>query len=224
MLPSPLGGRGRGEGEDRGNEDLQTVYAGPMWPFNPFYFGLYGGSESAGFLNSDPAAGPFLGKNGYQSVETCLVFRRQLHGPVNVADGRFPGLRRRYEIAAVPKGGKGTWWRECVLGPVELIEFRVQESATGQTVARAAAWEMEAYVERWGEPAVGLVELEVRPDLRRQGLAKLLMCQVFRCLQDQYFNLMEIQTMEKNAAAVKLFRGLGFEQVDVGHSYKKDEG
>ncbi len=46
------------------------------------------------------------------------------------------------------------------------------------------------------------------------------MCQVFRCLQDQYFNLMEIQTMEKNAAAVKLFRGLGFEQVDVGHSYK----
>ncbi len=52
---------------------------------------------------------------------------------------------------------------------MELIEFRMQESATGQTVARAAAWEMEAYVERWGEPAVGLVELEVRPTCAARG-------------------------------------------------------
>ncbi len=43
-----------------------TIEAGPMPPNNPFYLGLYGGSESAGFLESDAAADPFLLRRGYQ--------------------------------------------------------------------------------------------------------------------------------------------------------------
>ena len=37
-----------------------TLGAGRMFPHNPFYFGLYGGSEASGVLESDKAAGPFL--------------------------------------------------------------------------------------------------------------------------------------------------------------------
>lgn len=199
----------------------QEIFAGPVWPLNPFYFGLYGGSDSAGFLASDRTAQPFLTKHGYRIVEKCVVFQKHLAGAIHVTDGRFAGLRRRFEFTPEARKGPGTWWRECVLGPVEFIEFHLREGASGRSVAQVCAWEMEAYHERRGEPSVGLIDLEVRPEFRRQGLAKFLLAQVFRYLQEQYFSLVEIHAMERNQGAIQLFHALGFEQVDQGLSYQK---
>ena len=58
-------------------------------------------------------------------------------------------------------------------------------------------------------------------EMRRQGLAKFLIAQVLRYLQDQFFSLIEIQTRADNTAAVNLLCSLGFEQVDAGHIYRK---
>jgi ribosomal protein S18 acetylase RimI-like enzyme len=204
---------------DRG---ARTLYAGPMRPLNPFYLGLYGGSELPGFLASDPAAGPFLERRGYKAWDTCLVFQRRLALSVSAADARFPALRRRYELRLVPPGGVGTWWQECVLGPLEPLEFRLEDTQTNRVAARAGVWEMEGFSFRWGLPAAGIVDVHVGEDLRRQGLGKFLLTQLIRYLQDQYFGLVEVQTMERNEAAVKLYRGLGFEQVDVGRVYKRE--
>jgi ribosomal protein S18 acetylase RimI-like enzyme len=68
---------------------------------------------------------------------------------------------------------------------------------------------------------LGVIDLWVRDDLRRQGLAKLLLAQVLRQLQEQFFALAEIQAPADNAAAVGLLKGLGFEQVDTGCSYRR---
>jgi ribosomal protein S18 acetylase RimI-like enzyme len=201
----------------------KTLFAGPMQPLNPFYLALYGGSDLPGFLTSDPDAEPFFTKRGYRTWETRLVFHRKLDQPINIADGRFPGIRRRYEVRALPQIPIGTWWRECVLGPLEPVEFRLEELESGRPVARAAAWEMEGFSWRWNQPSVAIVELEVREDLRRQGLAKFLLGQILRYLKDQYFGIVEIQTMKQNEPAINLYRGLGFEQVDVGHLYRREE-
>jgi ribosomal protein S18 acetylase RimI-like enzyme len=200
----------------------RTLYAGSMRPLNPFYFGLYGGSELPGFLDSDKAAGPFLEHHGYQPVETCLVFQRTLDRPINVADGRFANVRRRFEVRVVPRVGVRSWWQECVLGFVEPLEFRLDETQTGQVAARAEVWEMEGFSWRWGLPAVGIIDLSVHPDFRRQGLAKFLMTHILRYLQDQYFGIVEIQTMQRNQPAVNLFRAVEFEQVDFGRVYRRD--
>ncbi|OYW12897.1 MAG: hypothetical protein B7Z55_17760, partial [Planctomycetales bacterium 12-60-4] len=56
----------------------KTLQAGPAAPNDPFYFGLYGGSQPAGFLDSDPAAKPFFGKLGYEPLAQHLVFQRSL--------------------------------------------------------------------------------------------------------------------------------------------------
>src|SRR5262249_6394685 len=48
----------------------RSLSAGNVFPGNPFYFGLYGGSQSAGFLESDRTAGPFLGRHGYRVGHT----------------------------------------------------------------------------------------------------------------------------------------------------------
>jgi ribosomal protein S18 acetylase RimI-like enzyme len=200
----------------------RTLYAGPMRPLNPFYLGIYGGSELPGFLASDPDAGPFLEKRGYRPWDTCLVFQRRLAAAVNVPDPRFLGLRRRFELRVVPRVGTETWWQECVLGTLEPVEFRLEDALTNRVVARADVWEMEGFTFRWGLPAAGVLALQVREDLRRQGLGKFLMTHILRHLQDQYFGIVEVQTMEKNEAAVNLYRGLGFEQVDVGRVFRRD--
>jgi ribosomal protein S18 acetylase RimI-like enzyme len=222
--------RRRGVGSEllrRGEDYLrqrgaQAITAGGVFPFNPFYFGLYGGSESAGFLESNATAGPFLARHKYRAVQTYKVLHRSLRGSVNVADGRFAALRRRCEFRVEARTGPGTWWREAVLGPLELHDFRLEEKATGQPLARATVWEMEGFSRAWNEPSVGLVEVEVAPGQRRQGLAKFLLAQTCRYLQDQYFTMIEVQTPESNEAAVKLYHCLGFQPVDTGHVYRRE--
>jgi ribosomal protein S18 acetylase RimI-like enzyme len=200
----------------------RTLDAGSTALANPFYFGLYGGSESAGILASDAAGEPFLARHGYRPRHTFVVLQRRLSGTGNITDGRFPALRRRFEVRVRPRQGPATFWREAVLGPIELIDFLLEEKTTGQAVARATVWEMDGFSQRWNESAIGLVDLEVRSDLRRQGLARFLLAQTFRYLQDQYFSAVEVQTMDQNEAAVKLYHGVGFEQVDQGHTYRRE--
>jgi GNAT superfamily N-acetyltransferase len=206
--------RGRGARE---------LYAGPLHPRNPFTFALYGGSQSAGFLDSDPLARPFFERHGYRPRPTRLVFHRPLEQPPTVADGRFPAYRQRYEILAVPRHGLSRW-DEAVIGPVELHEYRLQDKAGGRLVARATAWEMETFAPRWNEHAVGIVEADVVPELRRQGLAKFLLAQLLRHLHEQFFTLVEVHIDEGDAVAAGLFRGLGFEAIDAGRAYRKEDG
>jgi ribosomal protein S18 acetylase RimI-like enzyme len=199
----------------------RTLYAGPLRPMSPFYLGLYGGSEPAGFLASDSAAEPFLLRNGYRAQESSFVFHRQLTKPVNVADGRFAGIRRQYDVVVAPLTGVASWWQECMLGPLELIEFRLEDQQTRQVAARVRAWEMEGFSYRWNLPAVGLVDIWVRPELRRQAMAKFLLWRILLYLQEQYFLLTEAQSMQANEPAIKLYQALGFEQVDTGRVYQK---
>jgi ribosomal protein S18 acetylase RimI-like enzyme len=198
-----------------------TIYAGPMRPFNPFYLGLYGGSESAGFLASDAVAEPFLARHGYLRHDTALVFQRRLEGAINVNDPRFLTVRRRFELVAQPRRGTGTWWQECTLGPIEVLDVLLRDKVSGTVAARAAAWEMLGFCQRWGAPAVGIMDLDVSPALRRQGLAKFVLVHLLRHVQEQFFSLVEVQANERNEPAVRLYRGLGFEQVDTGHTYRK---
>ena len=70
-------------------------------------------------------------------------------------------------------------------------------------------------------PVVGILDLEVREGLRRQGLAKFVLVHLLRHVQEQFFSLVEVQANERNEAALRLYRGLGFEQVDTGRTYRK---
>jgi ribosomal protein S18 acetylase RimI-like enzyme len=199
-----------------------VILAGEGAPNNPFYFGLYGGSESSGFLASDTASEPFLARSHFEpAAETGLVFQRRLEGPVNAADARFLAIRRKCELVAMPHRGKATWYREAALGPIELLDAILRDKTTGQEVARASAWEMVGFCQRWGVPTVGIVDLQVHPELRRQGLAKFLMVHLMRYIQEQFFSLIEVQAPEKNTAVVALYRGLGFELIDTARTFRK---
>ncbi len=195
------------------------VLAGPLSPRNPFTFGLYGGCDSPGFLDSD-AARPFLERHGYQARDTRLVFQRSLERATVPPDARFAALRGRYEILGSPYSG-GSWWRECVLGPVEVVEYRLTDRASGEAHARLRLWEMDTFSQQWNQHAIGVLDVDVDPSQRRKGLAKFLLSQVLRHLSEQYFSLAEMQTGDTNAPALGLLRSLGFAQIDVGRCYRK---
>ncbi len=86
-----------------------------------------------------------------------------------------------------------TWWQECVTGPVDLQEYTLCEKVGGRAVARTLAWVLDPFSTRWGEHAVGVLDIVVLPELRRQGLARFLLSQLLRFFQDQLFTLAEIQ-------------------------------
>jgi len=201
-----------------------NLYAGGLKPLNPFWFGLYGGSNSPGFLESDPAMRPFFEARGYHAEQRSVILHRRLDLPLNLVDTRFSSLRRRFEVQVMPRSRVGTWWQECMIGQLEQFEFRLDEKGSGQPAARALYWEMEGYGWRWNTPAAGIMDIQVRNDLRRQGVGKYLVAQLLRYLQEQYFGVAEVQVTDDSDAAIKMFRSLGFLQVDVGIMYRKPSG
>jgi ribosomal protein S18 acetylase RimI-like enzyme len=200
----------------------KVAQGGAARPLNPFYFGLYGGSDSPGFLLSDAAAGPFFEFHGYRGMATNFVLQRWLDRPVVIPDPRFAAVRRKYEVVDLSLTAVGSWWQECVLGLIEPTEFRLVEKLTGLAAARILAWPMEGYNDRWNVPAAGLLDLQVRQDVRRQGLAKFLVMQMLRNLKERYVGIVEVQIPETNQAALGLFRGLSLEQIDIGRVYRRE--
>lgn len=219
--------RGIGRGLIQASEAYLTergariLLAGPRWPNAPFGFGLYGGSNCPGFLLSDPDADPFFKALGYEAHARTQVFHKKLDQPLTLADPRFASLRRRYDTQLLRSASVMSWWHDNVWGTLEPVEFRMLDKLTGLPAARAIVWELEGYGWRWGTPAAGLFDIQVRDDLRRQGLAKLLLGQVIRLLQDQFFGLLELQVPEERPEAIGLCQTVGFEQVDTGVSYRK---
>ncbi len=199
----------------------RAILAGPAPPNNPFYFGLYGGSDQPGFLVSDELAGPFLQHRGYETGAGTAVLQRQLQKPLRLSDHRFVTCRQQYEIVAEEAPARPTWWQNCMLGMITPMELTLTDKKTGHTLAEAQITEMDTFSARWNQPAVGISHLNVEPESRRQGLGKFLMMQVLRFLQEQCFEIAEMQIASDNEAALLLAQQLGFEQVDTGRVYKK---
>jgi ribosomal protein S18 acetylase RimI-like enzyme len=203
--------RGRGARE---------LLAGPQSPNNPFTFALSGGCDSPGFLASDTLARPFFEKHGYQIDRSAGIFQRALARMQMPSDPRFPAIRQKYDIIAAPYHHAG-WWRECVLGPIEAVDYRLQEKGTDRAVASCVLWDMETFGPLWGQSCVGMIDLVVEPAFRRQGLARYLLAQILRHLREQPFQVFEAQALLDNTAALGLLQGLGFQQVDVGQRFRR---
>lgn len=210
----------------RGEEYLvehgaKQMQAGGHGQLSPFYAGLYGGAGSPGFLKSDPVAEPFFKRHRYAVRDTILVMQRKLDQPIKTPDPRFCELRNRFNIVMGSPRTLGGWWEECTLGCLEPIEFVVEDREKNEIVGRALIWEMEGFSHRWGKPAIGLLNFEVRDDYRGQGLGKLLLTHVLRQIQEQFFEVAEAQISEKNLIAQSFLRSAGFETIDRGQIFAK---
>jgi ribosomal protein S18 acetylase RimI-like enzyme len=81
---------------------------------------------------------------------------------------------------------------------------------------------MEPLARSWGVRAAGLVQVNIDPTMRRQGLATQLLGETMRQLRSQGVSLAEVQAMQRNTAALGLYTKLGFREVEQGIVFRKD--
>jgi ribosomal protein S18 acetylase RimI-like enzyme len=200
----------------------QVLYGGGIKPLNPFYLGLYGGSELPGVLESDVEAQSLYKACGYREIDRAIVLHLDLSSFRAAVNRQQIQNRRRAIIKVVDDPPPHTWWEACTMGSFERTRFDLLATADSKRLATAAVWSMEPLATTWGVRAVGLIEFEVDREHRREGLATYLLGDLFRQVQQQGVALIEAQTMQSNSAALGLYARLGFRQVDQGVVFRKE--
>ncbi len=199
-----------------------VLYGGGIAPLNPFYVGLYGGSELPGILDSDAVARRAFAARGYREVERTVILRRDLSGFEPLVDRRQMQVRRQMLVEVTPDAPAQTWWEACTIGEFELSRFELTPRDGGPALATATFRSMEPSGTACVGRAAGLVALSVDPAHRRRGLATFLLSDAFRQFLRQGILQVEAQTRQANAAAMGTFRGLGFQEAGSGGVWRKD--
>ncbi len=198
-----------------------VLYAGAMRPMNAFYLGLYGGSEMAGVLNSTPQAQQLFTSRDYREVDRCSVLHLDLKRFRAVVDRKQMQIRRSTTVAIREDAPPPNWWQACLYAPYCRTSFELLDRTDGRLLAHATSWSMTPLAANWGVHAAGLVDLAVVEDRQRQGLATFIIGEAFKHLLAHGMSLVEVQTMQRNTAALALYQKLGFTEVDQGVVYRK---
>ena len=199
----------------------EVLFAGPISPVNPFYLGLYGGSEMPGVLQSQPDGHALLRACGYQEFEHVVVMERDLSTYRPPIERKFQQIRRRTKTEIIVDPPARDWWDACSYGPFERIRFELRLKSDSSLLATASTWQLDTFSHTWGVRAVGLIDVSTPEPHRRQGHAALLICDALKHSQELGVSLVQVQTIQSNQVAIALYRKLGFEHVDQGTVYRK---
>jgi GNAT superfamily N-acetyltransferase len=197
-------------------------YGGGMSPLNPFYLGLYGGSELPGILDNDTTARSVLESHRYREIERTRIMQIDLNRFESVIDRSQMQIRRQMVVEAQIDAPTRTWWEACTLGEFDLTRFEMVPRGGGPVVATALFRGMDPTGTKMIGRSAGLVHFEVDPAHRRRGYAVFLLSEAFRQFQRQGIMSVETQTLETNLAAVNMYKKLKFEQVGGGGIFRKE--
>ncbi|MEW4568261.1 GNAT family N-acetyltransferase [Tautonia sp. JC769] len=201
----------------------RVIYAGGQYPLNPFYWGIYGGSEFAGILKGHEGFHRAARASGFEEVSRSVLLERDLSG-TKAEPGFDPKsvlLRRRFQLTIEEDAAFGPWWDALALGATYAIRFRLEDSA-GRAAATATTWDMAGFERLDGRLRAGLIDVGVASESRRQGLGKYLIREVIRYHIQRGIHAIAVQTRAANAAALGLYQSLGFEPVDEATLYRLD--
>lgn len=200
----------------------KVLYGGSIRPLNPFYLGLYGGSEQPGVLQSDQVAQETYRTHGYREIDETLIFERSLADFQLAMDRCQMQIRRQMMVQTTLDASTETWWQACTIGDYDLTRFDLVPRGGGRVLARAVFRNMvPAGISTFVREA-GLIDLEVDPAYRHQGLATALLGEAFTTFFRQGIALVEVQTNAPNTAAINLYRKLGFTQTGQGSVFRKE--
>ncbi|MDA1015645.1 MAG: N-acetyltransferase [Planctomycetota bacterium] len=199
------------------------LQAGPAAPHNPFYLGLYGGSEPSGFLESDASAAPFLKALGYASESKHIVFQREVAADGDPVNMKLMQNRRKLKMAIkVPPPPPVTWWWSCRFGRLDSLMFELLPKAGGDGVASVNVVGLDLYRPKWKKQAIGLSNLWVEKSQRGNGYGQTLLVEVCRRLRDERVTTAEVHAIDDNEAMKGAAKAAGFRAIDTGIVYSKN--
>ena len=197
------------------------ILAGPAEPNDPFFFGFYGGSQPAGFLESDANAGPFFTALGYEPLQRIGVYQRDLSRQNDPMSMRLLGIRRRMRLGIATGPADASWWWRTRFGRLDSVEFRLLPKTDDTPAAAVTVSGLDLYVPRWQPRAIGIAHLQVPAAERRQGYGQALVLEVCRRMREELVTLVEAHAPESNPEAIALLDSIGFQRVDTGIVYRK---
>jgi ribosomal protein S18 acetylase RimI-like enzyme len=201
------------------SKGAKVLYAGGLFPLNPFYWGIYGGSEGAGVLAGHDAFHSVLRTSGYEPVSTTVLLEADLCVP-EPRDPRAPLIRRQTQIEVLDDALPNHWWQNLALGDFELMTARLLMKDDGTTVAQAQAWDMSWFGREDGRTRIGLINLEVPPQHRRKGYGRFLVSEIFRRARDNMIAAVAVATSSSNQPAMALYATLGFQPINESTLYR----
>jgi ribosomal protein S18 acetylase RimI-like enzyme len=191
-----------------------VLYAGGQTPLNPFYWGIYGGSECSGILGSHSAFLRAATRADYQPVATTEIVEVDLALP-EPKDPKGALLRRQFRLEVVDDDLPSGWWEALAIGLFRPTTFRLVDKFDDRPVARARTWDIASgFGFGDGRSRVGLIDLEVEPAHRHKGYGRHLVSEVLRHARSHSVDVVTAQTSSTNKPALGLYQSLGFEPVD----------
>lgn len=198
----------------------QVVYAGGQAPLNPFYWGLYGGSEYAGVLDAHEDFSGAALRAGFRAAATTRRYELELAALDQVPrDPRLAVLKRQTEVEIDEDCRLESWWDAMAIGSSRPIRFRLLDRH-GAELGRAMSWDMAGFDRRDGRLRCGLVGVGVPPELRGRGHAKFLLLEAMRYLRLQSIAVVEAQTGGENEPAQRLYKQFGFRPIGTSTLYR----
>jgi GNAT superfamily N-acetyltransferase len=197
----------------------EVIYAGGQFPLNPFYWGLYGGSEWAGILSAHAAFVRTVVEAGFEPVSTTVLLEADLSVP-EPRDPRLALLRRQVRVEVTEDAMLRNWWEAMAIGEFRPTRYRLLSKADGSEFAHATTWDMNWFSRGDGRARIGLVDLEVKQAYRRKGFGRHLVTEILRQARIDMVALVEVQTGVTNTAALTLYESLCFSPVETTVLYR----
>jgi ribosomal protein S18 acetylase RimI-like enzyme len=191
----------------------KVVYAGGQFPLNPFYWGIYGGSEGSGVLSGHQPFHGILVERGYEPAGTTVLLEADLTVP-EPRDPRGALIRRQTQVEFLDDALPSHWWQCLALGEFELLNARLVARSDGAVFAHAQAWDMSWFGRIDSRSRIGLIGLEVSADHRRKGYGRFLVSEIFRRARENQINVVAVQTAATNGPALALYASLGFQPIE----------
>ena len=197
-----------------------VFYAGGQAPLNPTYWGIYGGSEFSGILDSHISFRRVVETAGYEPAATTVIFEIDLiRGEPK--DARAPLFRRQFRLEVIEDVLPNGWWQALAIGLFRPTAFRLIEKPTNQVVAHAITWDIPSgYGMGDGRTRTGLIDVGVASDQRRRGYGRHLVSEILRHVRTRSTDAVVVQTSSQNVPALALYRSLGFEAIDTATLYR----
>jgi GNAT superfamily N-acetyltransferase len=197
----------------------KVVYAGSLFPLNPFYWGLYGGSEGSGVLSGQERFHEALVERGYMPAATTVLLEANLAAP-EPRDPRAVLIRRQAQAEFLDDPMPADWWQNLALGEYRTVTARLLSKTDGAEIAHAQMWDMAWFSRADCRLRIGLIDLHVRAEQRRKGYGRFLVAAILSRARESGVAAVSVQTSSANQPALSLYASLGFQPVNEATLYR----
>jgi ribosomal protein S18 acetylase RimI-like enzyme len=196
-----------------------VLFAGGMFPLNPFYWGVYGGSEWAGILAAHDAFHRSVRRGRYEPVGTTVLLEADLSVPES-RDPRSTLLRRQTRVEITEDVLPAHWWEALAIGEFRPTRYRLISKTDETELARATTWDMAWFGRLDGLSRIGLIAVDVAQGHRRRGFGRHLVSEILRQARGEMVGAVAVQTSSTNLPALALYQSLGFRRVEETTIYR----